>query len=671
LKPFSCDHKGCNRRFNRQDSLKRHRKVHKQDEQSSVDLSSDAAIQEASGNVSLFPGPPTMDLSGAGPQESFFPTPATVNADLGVSSDPQDQYMWPETEDLLALLTAEPAEWRFDAQLPFLDMSLFSADDSRAGSEDRQPNSTSSRARQAMQHMSNLLRDISLNVSREVEATGVTGEFLDTCLSCFWMRFISVFPVMHQPTFCLKDCTPPLLLNMIALGSLFVASEGAVALGEALWRLAHTGVATSWQSMLQQTDEKGRGLGMQLVMTALLGQSYALLSGNRALRLTSHVFHGLGFYWSRQAGLGSRHAMDGIQPNITPDALQAKWKSWASQEVRNRALLGHYILDGLISQSSGLPNSARHTLNNMPLPSSDEAFEAPTAEAWLTAIQMGQEEPPLTVRSIFVSLFEFEKPFEAPMLSHMTVPAVVEALQSLIAESHEADGPAVGVPDIDSISRALCRLYQAQIEHSQRPHNDRLDLAIRWHVLGISLCVEPSRLVLAMGTKYGVQQELYGGQRPSGDRTFDVDAWQKSHWARRAVFHAFAVLDLVQQLPLNKVQALHLPLALQMAALVLVSTSVGQPARVYIPLQICWRTVCTLQEAPLSPLQSTQGESGLTYAFIKNGALPSGSCGSHRNILRDITTLQSMLESSISTWGISKEISQFLRRLMNARKQAE
>ena len=68
----------------------------------------------------------------------------------------------------------------------------------------------------------------SYGLAREVESSGVTADFLDTCLSMFFSRFVQVFPVVHQATFLLRDCTPPLLLNVIALGSLFVATEGAV-----------------------------------------------------------------------------------------------------------------------------------------------------------------------------------------------------------------------------------------------------------------------------------------------------------------------------------------------------------------------------------------------------------------------------------------------------------
>jgi len=61
----------------------------------------------------------------------------------------------------------------------------------------------------------------------------------------FFVRFIPTFPVLHRSTFVFKECTHPLLLNAIAIGSLYLGPKDAIAKGEALWRLSHTAVATS------------------------------------------------------------------------------------------------------------------------------------------------------------------------------------------------------------------------------------------------------------------------------------------------------------------------------------------------------------------------------------------------------------------------------------------
>lgn len=44
----------------------------------------------------------------------------------------------------------------------------------------------------------------------------------------FFEKFISIFPVIHRPTFVFRDCSAPVLLNAIALGSLFLGRNDAI-----------------------------------------------------------------------------------------------------------------------------------------------------------------------------------------------------------------------------------------------------------------------------------------------------------------------------------------------------------------------------------------------------------------------------------------------------------
>ena len=45
----------------------------------------------------------------------------------------------------------------------------------------------------------------------------------------FLTRSIHAMPMVHSPTFVSRDCDHPLLLNMIVLGSMFIAGEETVA----------------------------------------------------------------------------------------------------------------------------------------------------------------------------------------------------------------------------------------------------------------------------------------------------------------------------------------------------------------------------------------------------------------------------------------------------------
>ncbi|KAI9679693.1 MAG: hypothetical protein M1822_007299 [Bathelium mastoideum] len=663
VKPFACSFDGCTRRFNRPDSLSRHYKTHKAGNSNSAgETSTPPSLGSENGQYIPIVAGPSLSLddqtqSGVGNATPIIPE-MPIDAPPA-SMDRYAMYPWPESENLFALLAS-------DVDYSFLDMSI-STSQSRQTAEHSDPDErTSAHARQAVHNTSSLVQEFSFNLLSEVEALGVTADFLDLCLNGFFLHLLPVFPVFHEPTFKITNCMPPLLLNMIALGSLFVATNGATTTGEALWRVAHAAVATSWQILLSCRYQGGHEKGMQLVMTALLSQVYAVLSGNQALRLTSQAFRGLGFFWARESDLFSSLPTSNSIASVTAATKMEKWKEWADQEARSRVLMGHYILDGLISQSSGLPSSARHTINNMAMPCSDEAFDAPTCDDWLRIMTYEQSSSRLTFRELLLQLFDFDvEPPTAP-LTHMSVPVVMEALESLIAESREAGGPSVGLPTMVAIGRALWRLRESQITNPQRLPADVLDLSIRWHVVCMSLCVEPRNLMHALCQKHGVDQKIYSGAITPSKEAFVVGEWQASHLARRAMLHALAVLDLVQQMTFSKMRALHIPSALHSAAIVLIAVADTNSNRMHLPKPVCWKTVCELGELDV-PCERQPSASSSTSCFLTSGTLPSGGQSKARSIPVAINDLQAILESTTSTWGIAKEMHQSLRELMASR----
>ena len=96
---------------------------------------------------------------------------------------------------------------------------------------------------------SQIINTLSADVTSEAQSTGLTSVFLDGCLHMFFTQLVPTFPVVHAPTFVFKDWIHPLLLNAIALGSLFMRKPDYTAKGEVLWRLAYTAVATSWHTL--------------------------------------------------------------------------------------------------------------------------------------------------------------------------------------------------------------------------------------------------------------------------------------------------------------------------------------------------------------------------------------------------------------------------------------
>jgi len=413
--------------------------------------------------------------------------------------------------------------------------------------------------------------------------------------------------------------------------------------------------------------------GVQLVMTALLGQSYAVLSRvsvatlpigmslileqNRSSRLTSHIFHSLGFYWARQCGMPVTVPFTDVPNHNSPDDVKrSKWKIWAAQETRHRALLGHYILDGLISQSSGLPTSDRHLTNSMILPSSAKAYEATTADAWIEAMQQTPQSL-TTFREVYLQLFETQDNMQVH-LSPFTIRVVLEGFQSLISDRHEAKGRSVGVPDENAISRAMWRLMSLQIN---RYSNDQLvDLSLRWHVINIELCIDTNLLIRHLCYLHGIQQDVCSGG--SMARTFSIEQWVMSGAARRALLHATAVLDLVTSLPFDRMQAIHIPLAVFTSSAVFLALCLAGRSKASMPSAIDWSQVCDMGHEALRLSQRPSA----TTAFLD----PSNDVWSARNATRgflySVNTLQTVLGSLSSTWGIAKEMGSIVAQLLPA-----
>ncbi|KIW19446.1 hypothetical protein PV08_00018 [Exophiala spinifera] len=666
-KPFVCPNPDCQRRFNRLDSLARHRKTHHAADKEDVSVSSvlESPIHPVADplvpamHTPIFPVDLQLDSQSL---TALFSD--SVPTDTAVDPSSHEPYSWAGlSEDIFTEFFSLDNDQHFCSSQLLLNAAVTALGEPSGDSGPSDAAST--HARQALGHLKRLVSEFSHNLSGEVEATGVPVHFLEVCLGCFFSQFLRIFPVMHEQTFSLKRCTPTLLLSMVAIGSLFVAGDSAATMGEALWRVVHAAVATSWQSFSSTSPEDEQITGMQLVLTALLSQAYAVLSSNGVLKHTSLALRGQGLHWARHFNLfTSEEKSERPIFRMNEASRTDMWRSWAAAEGRRRALFGHYILDGLIAQSCGLPNTALHTINNVAMPCSDEMFDASSADEWVEIAGSQDLHSTLTCRQLLLDLFNFDVEPSKSFWPHFAVPVVLEALQSLITETAEAAGPSIGLPTRPALSRALWRLFDSQITR-RLPVADASDLSVRWHTVCINFCVETRNIIGGLCRKYNIELDRYHAYGGVPDTKFDVDAWRGSHHARRAMLHAFTILDLVKQLPVVMYNTLHLPSALYTAAIILIATVPTDSTRCQVPRSINWREVCEFN------VEGTSTASVLspTSEYLQSGTLKRGARHDFRNTLVDFNTLQTMLDSTGPKWRITKEMHQTLAQLMAARQE--
>lgn len=490
----------------------------------------------------------------------------------------------------------------------------------------------------------------------------------------FFVKFIPTFPILHRATFVFRDCARTLLLNAIAIGSLYLGQKDAVAKGETLWHLAHTAIATSWQNLITHRGEYDVCEGVQLVITAVLGQVYGTLSKNRVIRTTSQAFHSLGFVWARRCGMFDSKSFD-VNSIPTPDASDSEkdrqWRLWVSREIQQRALLAHYMLDGLISQMSGEPTSVRHATNQLNLPSSEAAFEASTANEWLSIIRSQSVADMVSFRTILRQLFRptIEKRWIDTPLSAFSYKVILEGLQSLVSDD-DTEETAVGVPTCSEVRHALSQVYEGITTNSFLSCNDRLETILRWHSICLNTIIDSSLLCRKLCSRYNLTQHIWRNANQS-NYNIDLETWVTTPAARSALLHAMAIQDLVEQLPRGRAHAIHMPSSLFSAATVYsVFTLAGQPV-LQIPCTVVWQDVLSsgrqtssnsyLSLSDLSTSSQIPLEETDTLKYIYGNAL-HGSNGTSRNLLYELNSIHKLFRCLYAQWGIAFDMENVLEQ---------
>ena len=516
----------------------------------------------------------------------------------------------------------------------------------------------------AVHDVSRMVSGMSSNMTAIVEATSISSRFLDECLHLFFCRFIPTLPVLHRPTFVYRDCIPPLLLNCIAIGSLYLGPKESVSKGEALWNLAHTAITMSWQSLITHRGPYDRTQGVQLVTTALLGYMYGVLSKNRSIRTTSQAFHALGFFWARQCGLFAhiRPSQDWSMDRAPAAEHEHRWKSWAAEEVKSRTVLALYILDGLTAQISGELASERHVVNNLLIIDSEAAFEAESVEQWLSCSRSQTAAAP-SFRSIYQSLLS---PAINPQSSRVTLSAfshrvVLEGLQSLLALSKEDDDTIFGTPSVHDICRALVRLHEYITQDESLSFEDRLETLLRWYTISLDTVVDSTSLCQAMCARYDTEQHIWHSGKDSST-SLDIAGWPFSPDGRRALLHAMSIQDIIERLPRGRAHTIHMSGSLMSCATVYGLFSLTGAVNVQFPRSIDWTKVLLVDDKdassfndPLSPFSSTHHSE--TSLYIDGGYQGApGKLGTSRNLSYELNSIMKLFGCLSTQWGISSDM---------------
>ena len=482
----------------------------------------------------------------------------------------------------------------------------------------------------------------------------------------FFTNFVPSFPVVHRPTFVFRDWTHPLLLNAIALGSLFMCQKEKTLKGETLWRLAHTAVATSWNTLIEHQGPYDSCSGVQLVLTALLGQVYAMFSTNITLRRTAQIFHSLGFYWARECGMYEDEEVPELLAgvDVAHEAATEKWRKWAARESQLRALLGHYVLDGQIAHYTGGPTCQRHASNHLRLPCDNIVFDAPTVEEWILRIRAVPVRS-TTFADLFNVLFasQFDEHYLSTSVSSLTAAVLLEGLKSFVLDRNVAKGRVVGVPDKQETLDALANLHQYIMASKQMSPFDRCNAQLRWHAVSLDADADSIMLCRQMCVDFNIEQNVFGGKNDRSQSVINSKDWVSTSEAKRALLHAVAIWDTLQDLPLGRPHAIHVPASIFSAAIIYCAYCIAGVPVVQIPVVNSWRYV--METAPDTDTALRSGADAQVRQYFTKQLDPSRfRGGGTRNLLYDVNSLPGYLKSLSRPWGIAATMAEILEQLI-------
>lgn len=329
-----------------------------------------------------------------------------------------------------------------------------------------------------------------------------------------------------------------------------------------------------------------------------------------------------------------------------------QWRIWASREIQQRAVLAHYILDGLISHMTGEPTSTRHATNQLVIPSCECAFDATTADEWIIHMQSQSSDRP-SFRQLLRLLFQSTggSPYIDHTFTAFSFRVLLEGLQSLIADC-DGDTSAVGVPSRVEVQGALGQLYQNVMNNPHLPSADRFETLLRWHTICLDMIINSSEVCKHLCSRLDVKQHIWrGGKEALPD--LDICRWATTNNARKALLHAIAIQEIIEDLPRGRAHAVHMPSSLFSAATLYATFSLAAVHTVKVPSRVVWSDVLLDLDQPYFTLaeMSNPALGSDTVRFIRGEAF--FGVGSNRNLLYQLNSIQKLFRCLYSQWGIA------------------
>lgn len=410
---------------------------------------------------------------------------------------------------------------------------------------------------------------------------------LGHCVRLYWDKCSDILPIIHRPTFRASESNAFLLFSVASIGTQLVGLPEMAQRGENMFESLHRAVLMSWTSILSGSHE-----AVPVMQAVLLGQTFAMMSSNPAHLLTAQAFHGtLVLCCARfRKHLDDARARQQHHAESTR-SLEERWQLWATDQSFIRIEHSLKILDAEFS----LLYHSRPLVRSQISPISENenlAFSARDAKDWQMLECSGI--PAAWVGGL--SSDEYSNPSMVPSKDGPAIGIFSQyaRLAEILARVAEARMPASGTPAMMDPEADLEAWLRQNSEDLRLSKNATVQLECLWHSGWLAVLCDINLLEVACGRD---------GAHKGDQARPRVEAWASDEGARRAIIHAFKILQLISRVPFSNVVALHVPRAAYHAGLILVCIAAAGRENVF-PIEYAWEQLTAHRD--IESLQDTQ-----------------------------------------------------------------
>lgn len=426
-------------------------------------------------------------------------------------------------------------------------------------------------------------------------------EILDIALEMYQNYFHPTLPIIHVPTFSVKQASRPLLLSMCLIGLSIIGTAGAVRF-----------VAQGFPSLLQlvlsdlrmlRSSEDPPQRHMRTIATGLLALSLASITGRKNRIAQAEELYIELLTVSQNQGLFSVN--DGANVDELLSSLadeEQRWKAWVNIECVKRITYGLIQADCWWSGHLLSSPIIRPELVQVYPVTNQSLYQAESSREWACLVSNGT---PAHLVSITPS------PDLAPAPNPQSLDLACNQLTLISLRMCEANDR-LGVKNnhqhlepwrIFAEDERSCGVVPLVV--SFRSITD-LNSLVLWHKLCMKLSANMQHFELAAGR---------GGAEPATIALEHILTWTQTSTARRSILHAAHIYKLLSDRKVSEIVHPHSIVALFHAALVL-----GLYIFTVQPSTILVSTDSISYELSDSVDWDTIGEVGLSHPEQTSGA---------------------------------------------------